>query len=579
MSDGWCDQPAARPNETQGRLLRQSSAALDKELDQLGRASPNDAAATHSGRRRAHFVPGRIEVMGKHTDYAGGNSLLCATADRGIAMSSAMTVEGGEGGPSAASLSVTVLSVLPVGMEHHCSEGSTCSYEVEGRPVVRHTVSLPDDGGGESPRDWRVYPSATIARLHLNFDLLSCFPNGGRRHILISMCSNLPPASGLSTSSAIITGIFLVLDSHLNLRNTSTYREAIGEDENAVYNLSTYLGNVENGRDYCKPDRSVVLKGTVQGGVGTFGGSEDHAAILTGKPGRLRLLSFCPTRPASFSMGGIFDDPPTRSILGESEARPDAPREQSTVVDLPDDLCFVVAFSGARAEKGGDAQQGYNDAAELARVAARMLGKDTLAEAIADERRGGEQSDVKNVLGDAIRKNHGTKSKVSASSFVERFEQFYDESECLVPLAAYALSNSNYELLGKVVDASHRRAVNTLRNQIEETAWLALWARGLEDDLQVNHLQLSVRAPTYQAHSTQEGARITALAASAFGAGFGGSCWALLRERDAEKFARQWQGAYDARFTLEDRRTREFFVTRPGRGAFEVRVEDIDDFY
>jgi len=32
----------------------------------------------------ARFVPGRIEVLGKHTDYAGGRSLTAA-ADRGFA--------------------------------------------------------------------------------------------------------------------------------------------------------------------------------------------------------------------------------------------------------------------------------------------------------------------------------------------------------------------------------------------------------------------------------------------------------------------------------------------------------------
>ncbi len=31
------------------------------------------------------FVPGRIEIFGKHTDYAGGRSLLC-TVPRGIAV-------------------------------------------------------------------------------------------------------------------------------------------------------------------------------------------------------------------------------------------------------------------------------------------------------------------------------------------------------------------------------------------------------------------------------------------------------------------------------------------------------------
>ena len=30
-----------------------------------------------------YFVPGRIEVVGKHTDYAGGSSLLCAV-ERGF---------------------------------------------------------------------------------------------------------------------------------------------------------------------------------------------------------------------------------------------------------------------------------------------------------------------------------------------------------------------------------------------------------------------------------------------------------------------------------------------------------------
>ena len=33
----------------------------------------------------AVFVPGRIEVLGKHTDYAGGRSLLCAV-ERGVCL-------------------------------------------------------------------------------------------------------------------------------------------------------------------------------------------------------------------------------------------------------------------------------------------------------------------------------------------------------------------------------------------------------------------------------------------------------------------------------------------------------------
>ena len=40
----------------------------------------------HPGRTlvTAGFVPGRIELLGKHTDYAGGHSLVCAS-QRGFA--------------------------------------------------------------------------------------------------------------------------------------------------------------------------------------------------------------------------------------------------------------------------------------------------------------------------------------------------------------------------------------------------------------------------------------------------------------------------------------------------------------
>src|SRR5438093_10770078 len=41
-----------------------------------------DAMST-ARERRAFHVPGRIEVLGKHTDYAGGRSLLCAV-ERGF---------------------------------------------------------------------------------------------------------------------------------------------------------------------------------------------------------------------------------------------------------------------------------------------------------------------------------------------------------------------------------------------------------------------------------------------------------------------------------------------------------------
>ncbi len=50
--------------------------------------------------------------------------------------------------------------------------------------------------------------------------------------------------------------------------------------------LSVYLACAENGQSF------RGLEGDA--GVGTFGGSEDHAAILNGRPSRLSLFEFSP---------------------------------------------------------------------------------------------------------------------------------------------------------------------------------------------------------------------------------------------------------------------------------------------
>ena len=164
-----------------------------------------------------------------------------------------------------------------------------------------------------------------------------------------------------------------------------------------------------------------------------------------------------------------------------------------------------------------------------------------------------------------------------STALIRRFEQFYDESEHFVPAAAYAISKEKYDLLGPIVDASHRGAVNLLRNQIEETAWLPLWARGMENDLQLEPLSVgSSHSTELQEHSgtTRQSQRIRALAASAFGAGFGGSCWALVHRHQAQEFAKQWRQAYDERFPPKDINggslMREFFLVEPGPGAFRT---------
>jgi galactokinase len=59
-----------------------------------------------------------------------------------------------------------------------------------------------------------------------------------------------------------------------------------------------------------------------------------------------------------------------------------------------------------------------------------------------------------------------------------------------------------------------------------------------------------------------------AFAASAFGAGFGGSVWALIPAADAAAFGEEWMRRYRAAFPFRD--TAEWFSAAPGPGASAI---------
>jgi galactokinase len=120
---------------------------------------------------------------------------------------------------------------------------------------------------------------------------------------------------------------------------------------------------------------------------------------------------------------------------------------------------------------------------------------------------------------------------------VSRFRQFVRESLEIIPAAAAALARGDLAEFGRQVDASQMGAEEGLGNQVPETIHLARRARSLG------------------AH-----------AASSFGAGFGGSVWAMV-ERDAvEPFARAWMDDYRREFPSAARRA-EYFRSALGPGA------------
>ena len=86
----------------------------------------------------------------------------------------------------------------------------------------------------------------------------------------------------MSSSSAVVIATFLCLSARNRLSAQLRARLPTAEA------LCHYLGCVENGQD-CGHE----LPGDA--GVGTFGGSEDHTAILLSRRAELRVYAFCPT--------------------------------------------------------------------------------------------------------------------------------------------------------------------------------------------------------------------------------------------------------------------------------------------
>lgn len=410
----------------------------------------------HSGQDRAaeetrYFVPGRIEVLGKHTDYAGGRSLLC-TVEHGFCVVTS---------PRSDSC-VRVMDIV-----HHQESQFVLSEDLD-------TAS----------NDWSRYPKTVARRIARNFP-------GQVRGVDMAFASDLPSAAGLSSSSALVVASFIAISKRNDLEQHPAYRENIKSRED----LATYLGCVENGQTF------GALAGDA--GVGTFGGSEDHTAILCCRAGQLSQFRFCPVR-------------------------------LERTVALPPEYVFAIGVSGVVADKAGSAREKYNRASQVAKAILdlwRMVSgrpDSSLFEAIA---RSSNLSRIRRVL------SQSSHSAYSGDALLKRFDQFVNETNHIIPAAVEALSQLNLAEFGRLVDRSQAAAERVLGNQVAETIYLARSAR-----------------------------QLGAAAASAFGAGFGGGVWAMVRSDQVERFANDWRNLYHSRFPKHVK-TSNFIICRTGPSA------------
>ncbi len=403
----------------------------------------------------AYFVPGRIEILGKHTDYAGGRSIVAAV-ERGFCA-------------VAAPRNDNLMRIW------NSTNNNYLEFELNSTLKIER-------------ENWSNYPQTVVRRIVHNFP---CPLQGAD----MAFSSDLPMASGMSSSSAMIVMFFLILSDINHLEKEKIYRENIRNK----LDLAGYIAAIENGHNF------GTLKG--KSGVGTFGGSEDHTAILCSQPGHVGQFSYCPTHVERY-------------------------------IATPKEYVFVIASSGVVARKTGSAMEKYNRISRMIQAILEIWHRETnrdeesLSALLANDPDAIEK--LQYIL-DGTRINSFTPSELK-----KRLEHFIYESEEIVKPAGEAFANGELSTFGQIVDRSQEISDTLLDNQIPETRYLARSAR-----------------------------KLGAVAASSFGAGFGGSVWALIKEKNASSFLHKWSAGYKEAFPS---RTGDasFFLTHVGPAAFAI---------
>jgi galactokinase len=396
------------------------------------------AALWRAGHHHAWWIPGRLEVFGKHTDYAGGRTLVAAVP-RGFAVLATARADG-------------VVHIVDARRNQEISVQTPSSVNDSGRQT-----------------GWRHYVDVAVRRLERNFPMA---PLGAE----IVIASDLPRASGMSSSSALLIGIANALVRVGGIDRRAEWQANIAGRQDAA----GYFACIENGSTF----------GSLEGdaGVGTHGGSEDHAAILTGVARHLSGFAFVPMR-------GIG------------------------LVRMPERWSFVLTPSGIPAQKAGTAREAYNMLARRTSILRDLWNAEagapapSLGAALSEPAAGAAELSRASPpaverLRAIVRRSHVPGSP--ADVLEKRLDHFIRE-DGRIPQAIEAFRAADADRLGALAADSQQEAEALLGNQIPETSGLARAALDLG-----------------------------AFAACSFGAGFGGSLWALIERDRAEGFARRW---------------------------------------
>ncbi len=371
--------------QSEMREVSDGSAGLLDRLQKLAAVHPGH----HSREAMVLNVPGRIEVLGKHTDYAGGLSLTCASS---LSMAAVVTAH-----------ALPFLEVVDQ------ARGTRVQFQYDHPQPIE----------GQS---WTRYVCAVLQRLIRHFGI----PTSG---VSIVLSSNLPSASGMSSSSGLIITIALALMGMAQFPSIPKQFSVMSRER-----FAGFAGALESGADYegLTGDR----------GVGTKGGSEDHTAILCSRPNALHAYTYFPVNQVGSAA-------------------------------LPDSVSFVVGSSGVIARKTGEAKESYNLASSRARQVVEIwnesehLQLQNMGEMVADE--SFSRDKLRAVL-DSLK---------DGNVLWHRFAQFDRECSVIIPGAMEALQKKLWSSFGSYIDESQKMADEWLGNQVPETNDLVRLARGL----------------------------------------------------------------------------------------------------
>ena len=421
-------------------------------------------------------VPNRVELFGKHTDYQGGDTFLLTGPKNFFALSAYATDGISELCNADERLGSTVLK-LRKGDPEVLRMGEGSHYTVT---VAKRLLSNLIDAGLDPIRDVK---SVFIG------DIPFGGGTSGSSAKLITDFLIYASVNGLLTSNSFTS---LVLENGKRAGIPHAATQPGGKWYDFLVALSMYLAHFENGLDF------GLLRG--DRGVGTFGGSEDHTAILLGEGGTLLHCRFCPTR-----------------ILQK--------------VRMPRDLEVVVAYSGRVADKSKEAKVLYNRLSVNARSCVDHLNSinSTHYEFLRDFY---PDLTFEEKAEKAYRQLVTVDEELAGRAF-----QFFREN-ALIGRAVEHLKVGEYASVGELINESHELSKRCLGNIVEEVDWLHEKANGLD-----------------------------AYGATGFGAGFGGSCYAMVDRKKSEEFISRWKDSYLKRYPRYSNVTR-FDIYPASSGAY-----------